>query len=249
MIKTSYHMPTSLVHIQQSRQILTCSHASPSGYNIMASFNLVQMLCSNKPYSLSPSTPLTSSWSQSHKSTSDYPKHCRDRDDISRVLRCDTDGWYETGRFCNFKEPENTCSNWQMMNKVSFTNNSWAANIFLSLHCSEKNPKVLPLHCAWMPQFQNRSFPLYTSLCKQKTVSTTHLQKLQKEAMLTCNYMRKKKKKILRQKHSFNLFLTLRKGLLPLSHMWCNLYLIHTHIAYWLLNGHIFSVHICKGSG
>lgn len=121
-----------------------------------------------------PSTPLTSSWSQSHTSTLDYAKHYRDRDYVSGVLRCDTSGWYETSRLCNFKEPENTCFNWHMMNKVSFTNSSWAANIFLSLHHSERNLQVLPLHCAWMSLLQNGSFPPHTSSCKPKTVSTTH---------------------------------------------------------------------------
>lgn len=31
------------------------------------------------------------------------------------------------------------------------------------------------------------------------------------------------------QKHNFNFFLTLRKKLLPSSHMWCNLLFMHTH--------------------
>lgn len=142
-----------------------------------------------------PSTPVTSSRSQSHSSASDYPKHCRDTASVSRVLRCDTGGWHKTGRLPNFQEPGNTYFNWQIMNQVSFTNSSWAANIFLSLHCNEKNPQVLPLHCAWIPLFQNRSIPPHTSPCRQKTGSTTHLQKLpaQDGTMLTYNYMRKKK--------------------------------------------------------
>lgn len=138
-----------------------------------------------------PSTPPRRS--QSHTSTSDYPKHCRDRKNVSRVLRCDTGGWYDVGRFRSFEEPGNTYFNWQMMNKVSFTTSSWAANVFLSLHCSEKNSQDLPLYCASMPLFQNRSIPPQTSSCRQKTVSTTHLQKLpaQEGAMLTYNYRRK----------------------------------------------------------
>lgn len=47
-------MLASLVCVHQYGQIPTCSGASSSGFNIIAPFNLVQMLCSNKPYRVSP---------------------------------------------------------------------------------------------------------------------------------------------------------------------------------------------------
>lgn len=84
-------MLASLVHTHQYRQILTCSHTS-SGFITMAPLNLVQILCSNRPYKVSPiyttNPPVLVSiphiWLQT------ILKHCEDAgDNVSRVLRHD----------------------------------------------------------------------------------------------------------------------------------------------------------------
>lgn len=248
MIKTSYHMPASLAHMRQSGQILTCSQASPSGFNIMALFNLVQMLRSNKPYSLSPIyTSNLLLVSASHINFR-LPEALQSWSWCFRDAQMWRWWWYKTGRFRNFQEPRNTYFSWQIMNKVSFTNSFWAANILLSLHCSEKNPQVLPLHCAWVSLFWNRSTPPHTSPCRQKTVSTTHLQKLgaQEGAMLTYNYMRKKGKIMAKTQLQFLSYPEEREfSPHPTCDAICILY-IHTHIFYWLLDGHdISSAHLC----
>lgn len=165
-----------------------------------------------------PSTPLTSSWSQSHTSTSGYPKHCRDRDDVSGVFRCDTKGWYEIGRFRNFKEQE-----------IPILTGKWGTRFH-----SPTAPGQQTYTCLFTAVRKTHSFStcialgcLYYSVPKQ-VISLTHViveAKNYQHNPPPKNYLPRRElclpaitweKKILWQKHNFDFFLSLRKGTSPL---------------------------------
>lgn len=194
-----------------------------------------------------PSTPLTSSWSQSHTSPSDYLKHCRDRDDVSGVLRCDSGEWERLAGSVTSKNQEILQRNlFEMPNdEQGFIQQQLlgSKHIPVSLLQWENLTGSSLALCldACMPLLPNRSFPPYTSLCRRKTVST-HLQKLraQEGAMVTYNYMRKK---IYYGKNTTSISFLPWEGDSsphPICDAICILY-IHAHILYWLLNGHHIS--------